>query len=247
VAAPRGRSSAARLITVPILFFLAAGLIIQSAASLALFARSADTRDLAAAIETGLTPDAAYLYRFVAESGLALPSADCDDALTRARLTVGLAALAAATKGTDPAQMDAAARNALQIARSRLSCNPLDGNAWLRFSMINVQSSGPSPTAIEALRLSYWCAPNEGWVIKSRLPFATQLYLAGDIEFETEYRDDLQRFATYEPGRQVASTYIATNPRIRTLLHPLIAAQPEERKKEIVAEIDRLGLLFNAQ
>jgi hypothetical protein len=246
VAAPRRRLSAARLITAPILFFLAAGLTIQSIVALADFAHNADTRDLAASIEKGFSSDPDYIARFAAESDLARPSSDCDDALTRARLTVSLAALEGATKGSDLAKMDAAAKNALDVARERLICNPLDGNAWLRYAMINVQSSGPAPMAIEALRLSYWCAPNENWVIEARLPFATRLYLAGATEFEAEYRDDLQRFATYEPGAQVAATYVAIDPRIRALLHPLIAVQPEKRKKAIVAEIDRLGLLFDA-
>jgi hypothetical protein len=59
--------------------------------------------------------------------------------------------------------------------------------------------------------------------------------------------EDLRRFATFESTYQVAATYVAIAPRIQALLHPLIAAQTEPRKKAIVAEIDRLGLIFDAQ
>ena len=246
MAAPRRRFSAARLITAPVLFFIVAGLVIHSVAALASFARNADIRDLAASIEAGHDPDPDYLSRFVANNGLDRPSNDCGDALTRARLTVTVAALERATKGTDLALIDAAMQNALETAKHRLSCNPLDGNAWLRLAMIEVQSSGPAPAVIDALRLSFWSAPNESWVMESRLPFATRLYLAGVTGFEAEYRDDLARFADYQPGNQVAATYVNVAPRIQALLHPLIAGQPEKRKKEIIAEIDRLGLLFDS-
>jgi hypothetical protein len=112
--------------------------------------------------------------------------------------------------------------------------------------MIEAQFSGSTPAAIDALRLSYWSAPNESWILGARLPFATRLYLAGVSGFESEYLEDLRRFATFEPAGQVAATYIKTVPRIRALLHSLIEAQPENRKKATVVEIDRLGLLFDA-
>ena len=244
MAAPGRRSSALKLIVSPILFLITVGLVIQSVSALASFAQTADTRDLAASIEKGFKPDIGYLSRFVRDNGFDRSPNDCGDAITRARLTVGLAALQTASAGNDVEMIDAAERNALEIARHRLTCNPLDGNAWLGLAVIETQSSGPAPTTIDALRLSYWAAPNEGWVMEARLPFATRLYLAGVAGFESEYLDDLRRFADYEPINQVAATYIDIDARIQALLHPMIASQPEARKKAIVAEIDRLGLRF---
>jgi hypothetical protein len=244
VAVPQRRLSAARLLAAPLFFGISAGVMVQSTAALVSFARNSDVRDLAASIESGIVPDSGYLMRYVADNGLDRPDSDCGDAITRARLTVSLAALDGAAKGTDLAGIDAAEKNALEISKHRLMCNPLDGNAWLRFAIVNVKASGPAPAAINALRLSYWSAPDEGWLMEARLPFATELYLAGVTSFENEYLDDLRRFATYEPGGRVAATYVATTPRIQALLHPLIAAQPERRKMGIVAEIDRLGMLF---
>lgn len=244
---PRARFSLTRLTTVPILAVIVTGLTVQSIAAFASFTRNADIRDLAGSIEEGVQPDLDYLPRFVATNGLDRASNDCGDAFTRARLTVSLAALDGASRGDDLTAIDAAEKNALDAAGRRLSCNPLDGNAWLRFAIVTAQASGPSGAAVEALRLSYWAAPNESWVIEARLPFATRLYLAGAKGFESEYLDDLRNFAMYEPTTRVAATYVATEPRVRTLLHPLIARQAEKRKKEIVAEIDRLGMLFDAE
>jgi hypothetical protein len=247
VAARQRRWSVSRLITSPILFFVAIALVAASVRALAVFAGGADTRDLAASIEKGFKPDPDYLSSFVRNNGLDRPFTACGDAITRARLTVGLAALDAAIKGDVLASIDAAEKSALEIAKHRLSCNPLDGNAWLRYAMIETRSIGPAPAAIDALRLSYWSAPSESWVMEARLAFATPLYLDGVPGFEGEYLEDLRRFATYEPASQVAATYVETAPRIRAMFHPLIEAQSETRKRAMVAEIDRLGVLFDAQ
>lgn len=245
--AAQRRLSLARLITGPMLFIMAVGLIIQSASAIAAFALNADVRDLAESIEKGFQPDADYLSRFVSRNDFHRPASDCGNAITRSRLTVSLAALERTMKGNNIALRDAANKNALDVAKHRLTCNPLDGNAWLGFAMVKTQVSGPIPAAVDALRLSYWSAPNESWVMVARLPFATRLYLAGVAGFESEYMEDLRRFATFESTYQVAATYVAIAPRIQALLHPLIAAQTEPRKKAIVAEIDRLGLIFDAQ
>jgi hypothetical protein len=245
LAAPRRRRRpVSRLIALPALALIAAALLVRSAAALAAFAANADTRDLAVSIEQGEPADGVYLARFVAAHGLDRPSADCGDAITRSRLTITLAALAAATKGADLAALDAAEKNALQIAGERLRCNPLDGNAWLRFAMVEVQASGPSKQALDALRLSYWAAPAESWIVFARLPFATGLYLAGASGFENEYLEDLRHYVDWERADRVAHTYVATDPRIRALLHPLIAEQPERRRKELVALIDQFGMVF---
>ena len=101
------------------------------------------------------------------------------------------------------------------------------------------------PVVIDALRLSYWSAPNESWVMEARLPFATHLFLTGVSALDSEFVNDLRRFVTYQPEPRVAEGYVNAVPQIQALLHPLIAAQPDERKKAILAEIDRLGVIFD--
>ena len=234
--------TAASLITSPILFAIAVAVASLSVRALMQFAANADIFDLAASIENGAAPDADYLARFVASAGLDQASSDCGDPFTRASLTVNFAALEATTDALDATLIDAAERNAVRAAEHRLSCNPLDGNAWLRYAMVQTRSKGLAASAIDALRVSYWAAPSEGWIIEPRLAFATNLHLAGATGFETEYLGDLRRFTSFESTSQVAAAYVAMSSQVRALFHPSIDAQAGKRKRAIVAEIDRLGV-----
>lgn len=245
MAAFRRIAMAASLLTSLILFAIGVVVAALSIRALVLFASKADVFDLAASIEKGALPDADYLARFVGSHALDQASADCGDPFTRASLTVNLAALEAATKAIDVAAIDAAERNATDAAERRLECNPLDGNAWLRYAMVKNRGEGPVGSVTGALRASYWAAPSEGWIIEARLTFATNLYLAGATGFETEYLDDLRRFASFEPTNRVAAAYVAIASRVRARMRPLVDSQPETRRKAIVAEIDRLGVDYS--
>ena len=242
MANPRRKTSAAAFIASPILFVVAFGIAGLSARALALSATNADLIDLAASLESQAQPDADYLARFIASKGLDRASIDCGDSFTRASLTVNLAVLDAATKALNAPLTEAAGRSTLRAAEHRLACNPLDGNAWLRYAEVENKSQGRAETVTDALRASYWTAPSEGWIIESRLPFATDLVLAGSSGFETEYVDDLRRFTTFETTSRVAAAYVALTPSVRRRLRPLIDAETDARKKAILAEIDRLGV-----
>ncbi len=242
MATPRRTTTVAAFIASPILVVIAVGVVGLSVRALALSAVNADLFDLAASIEKQALPDADYLAHFVASKGLDRDSIDCGDSFTRASLTVNLAALDAATTTINVPLADAAERNAVRAAERRLACNPLDGNAWLRYAMVENRAKGPVESVVDALRASYWTAPSEGWIIESRLPFTTNLVLAGVGGFETEYVDDLRRFASFESTTRVAAVYVALSPPVRQRMRPLIDAQPETRKKAILAEIDRLGV-----
>ncbi len=234
--------TAASLITSPILFVTAVVVASLSLRALIQFAANADILDLAASVESGALPEAEYLARFVASAGLDRATSDCGDPFTRASLTVNFAALEAATDAFDATLIDVAERNAIRAAEHRLSCNPLDGNAWLRYAMVQTRGKGPVGSAIDALRLSYWTAPSEGWIIEPRLAFATDLRLTGATGFEAEYLGDLGRFTSFESTSRVAAAYVAMSSQVRALFHPLIDAQAGKRKRAIVAEIDRLGV-----
>jgi hypothetical protein len=65
--------------------------------------------------------------------------------------------------------------------------------------------------------------------------------------FETEYLDDLRRFASFEPTSRVAAAFVALSSPVRVRMRPLIDAQTDARKKAIVAEIDRLGVDYSRQ
>ncbi len=231
-----------------VLFVIAFAMAVLASRNLVLYAKNADLLDLASSLEKGAaSPDSHYLNRFVQTRGLDSFSADCGNAFTRASLTVTLAALDAASKENDVTSIEAAERAALHAAEHRLRCDPLDGNAWLRTALVNMREKAPVASVVDELRLSYWAAPSESWIIEPRLAFATDLTLAGVTGFETEYIGDLRRFVSYEPTKVVASSYVNTPPQIRGRLHPLIDAQPDSRKTAIRAEIDRLGVDFMRQ
>jgi hypothetical protein len=212
--------------------------------SLFMFVKTAPLRDLAMSIETGAHPDSAYLLTFIRNQGLDRPDSDCADSLTRAELTVALAALTTSAREKNNESVTTSANVALRVVEHRLACSPLDGNAWLRYATILSALGQPSTKVITALRLSYALAPNESWIIEPRILFATFMYVRGEKTFEAQYRRDLELFSTFMPTRAVAAKYVNSPPAVRTFLHSAILDQPDERQKAIIGEIDNLGVVF---
>lgn len=241
--ASRPSLSAASLIASPILVAVTAMTLVVATRALVLFASHADAFDLAASIERGgALPDATYLATFVKRNALDRAITDCGDSFTRASLTINLATMEAAGENDDAAATDVARTNALRAAEHRLLCNPLDGNAWLRYAMIKSRGGGDPASVVEDLRMSYWTAPSEGWIVEPRLVLATSLSLSGVSGFETEYLGDLRLYVSFEPASRVAATFVVTSPVVRQQLRPLIDELPDGHKKTIIAEIDALGV-----
>jgi hypothetical protein len=219
-----------------------AGLALRS---LAIVADGADLADLAASIERGVAPEGDYLARVVGAEGFAGDGDDCHDAMTRANLTIAWAALNAVAEDA-PARNDVRA-GATRAALRRLACDPLDGNAWLRYAMIAERGAAPSETVVAALGASYRLAPAEIWVIEPRLDFATRRLLAGAAIDSAGYAADLQRFVVFEPTTRVAAAYVASPPVVRRWLRPPIDAQPDPRRRDILTGIDRLGVDYERE
>lgn len=235
--------SAASLIASPILVAIAAMALVIATRALVLFASHADLFDLAASIErSGASPDATYLAAFVKRNALDRATADCGDSFTRASLTIHLATLEAASENDDAAAIGVARKNALRAAEHRLLCNPLDGNAWLRYAVVKSRGGGDPASVVEDLRMSYWTAPSEGWILEPRLVFATGLSLSGVGGFEMEYLSDLRLYVSFEPASRVAAAFVATSAIVRRRLRPLIDELSDGHKKTIIAEIDALGV-----
>jgi hypothetical protein len=212
--------------------------------SLGAFAASAQLRDLAASIEFGAKPDFGYLMNFIRSKGLDRPQADCGDSLTRAQLTVALAALTASAREKNKVSIATSAGIAQQTVVHRLSCSPLDGNAWLRYAIVLEALRQPRAKVVSALGLSYAFAPNEAWIIEPRILFATFLFVRGEKTLEAQYRKDLTLFSTYMPAQEVAQKYVGSPAAVRDILHAAILDQPTERQKNIVDAIDNLGVVF---
>ena len=188
-------------------------------------------------------PDADYLARFVASAGLDRASIDCGDPFTRASLTVNFAALEATTDALDATLIDAAERNAIRAAEHRLSCNPLDGNAWLRYAMVQTRGRGPAASAIDALARVVLGGAERG--LDHRAAF-------GLCDQPPSGRRD--RFRDGISGRPQTLHFLRVRPagsprpmsrclrRCARCSIRLIDAQAGKRKRAIVAEIDRLGV-----
>ena len=107
----------------------------------------------------------------------------------------------------------------MRAAERRLACNPLDGNAWLRYAMVEERSGPTRQRSIAALRASYWTAPSEGWIIEPRLALRDRSDCRGrDDGFEAEYVDDLRRFVSFESTDRVAAAYVAAPAPVRDSL-----------------------------
>ena len=90
--------------------------------------------------------------------------------------------------------------------------------------------------------MSYWTAPNEGWIVEPRLAFTTDLILSGVAGFEAEYLDDLRRFVAFEPASRVAATFVETSRPVRERLRAIIDRLPDAHRKTLIEEIDALGV-----
>ena len=69
-------------------------------------------------------------------------------------------------------------------------------------------------------------------------------YLARVTGFETAYLSDPRWVRSDELARQFAAAYVETASKAPALLHSLIDAQPDERKKAVVAAVERHGRDF---
>ena len=208
------------------------------------FAGNADRVDLAASIEKGAAAERAYLARFKPKSGEGGGYGACGDALSRADLTLALATLGEADRANQVGEVSNDLAPAIDTAETRLKCAPLDGNAWLQWSSLQLRTSGPTPRVLEGLKRSALFAPSESWVLAPRLDAVAKLSAAGIGALDLQYGADLRQFVTQEAVGAVAAAYVAHDDVLRRRMRPIIEAQSARRRKAIIGEVDRLGVDF---
>jgi hypothetical protein len=81
-------------------------------------------------------------------------------------------------------------------------------------------------------------------MMQARLALAINPYLARVTGFETAYLSGPRRVRSVELARQFASVYMETASKAPAPLHSLIGPQPDERKKAVVAEVERHDRVF---
>jgi hypothetical protein len=157
----------------------------------------------------------------LSRSRAALAVAGCRPELYRRTVTLQLARLDAVV--ADPAVVSPRAEldEANRLLQQALSCNPYDGNLWLRSASLELVRTGDLRRAVEFLRMSQLFAPSEAWIIRARLPVASALMLSKSGTDEI-LKDDFKALATSKWSRDAANFYLQAPEPTRTALDQFI-------------------------
>lgn len=154
----------------------------------------------------------------LADPQLPKPGALCNPQIQRSLVTARLSVVDAVVETGDFSRFDEAAGEARESVDDLLRCLPIDGNAWLRLAMIEVQRSGPTPEVVDALKTSYRTATADLWVMRARIPFALRLVSAGVDGIKPQLRAELGVFMADAFVRDIAIVYAMTPVQGRALL-----------------------------
>ncbi len=116
----------------------------------------------------------------------------------------------------------------LQAVETGLRCSPLDGNLWLRRSMLLARQGAASRDVLASLRLSQKSAPADGWIIYPRIRFEKPMVDAGSAGFGAVLQHDLKAVLENEADSDIMTFYVTSSPRVRRLVR---AASLELRPK----------------
>ena len=207
---------------------------------------SATVRMLAKAIEDGGQPKLDVLDQLHENDTSDRILARCDSTDLRALAAVRLREIDLAYVTADPARADRAGAAAEGAIRKALSCGPLDGNLWLRLASLQTARFGPSPEALEFLRLSHWIAPSEGWILRARVDFASRLLGAGLKSTESELRSDIRTLVSFDSNSNIADMFMTAPEAARAIYREWIQLLPEERKRSLARALERRGVDLTA-
>lgn len=146
------------------------------------------------------------------------PAGFCNATVARALVTVRLAMADAVVESDSFARFDGTLDDAALSLRDLLRCSPLDGNAWLRLAMVEVQRGGPTPAVVQALEASYLAAPVDLWVMRARIPFVARLVTSGVSGLEKPFETELDVFLDKAFSQDIAAVYAATPENARKIL-----------------------------
>jgi hypothetical protein len=220
---------------------LALGLIAWGVSGLEAVSEGATVRSLAAAIDSGGQPRLEVLDRIFESRVSDRVSASCYSPNLDALATVGATEVALAIAAADPIRTDRAAEGTEIAIRKSLQCSPLDGGMWLRLATLDVLRRGPSPRTAEFIKLSYLTAPNEGWVVRSRVDLSSRLFDAGFSAVEQELRADIRTMVNFDENRHIADMFVAAPETVRAIYREWVVLLPEARRQALRASLQRRG------
>lgn len=225
----------------PLLLAASLATLLAVASNIWSLAAGAGVIDLASSLERGAAPDHEYIQKFVAARDVQNRDANCGDAYSRAALTVSLASLRDASR-VDGGVAGPALERALAAAQARLSCSPVDGNAWLQWAQLKFHVGAAGTEVFDGVKRSALFAPAESWILAPRLDFEATLATSDAGDIELQFNRDLRQFVEYASTSAVAAAYVQQSASVRSRLRVFIEAQTDTRRRLIVAEIDRLGV-----
>ena len=173
---------------------------------------------LAERLETGETLSFAHAASFKETRHIDRFDNRCKLRERRSVLSFYLNAADAADRAQRPvSDIDSAYDNALGAARQTLKCTPVDGNAWLLLSVIEMRFIGSAPEVLEKIDYSYWTAPNEDWIMEARIRALSRLAAAGLDDVAPKLEREIVRYAEYAPIGATIKLYDASARPIRPI------------------------------
>ena len=117
-----------------------------------------------------------------------------------------IAALQVIQAGKRTAVAAAAAENARARARVKqtLSIAPYNPELWLALALLQAQSDPRDPTLVEALKMTYFTAPNDARLMPVRLDTATSFDALADPDVKELVRGDIRLMVTRQPELKAA-------------------------------------------
>jgi hypothetical protein len=175
----------------------------------------------------------------LARSRSALAIAGCKPDLYRRTVTLQLARLDAVVADAAAVSPRTELDDADRLLQQALSCNPYDGNLWLRSASLELVRTGNLRRAVEFLRMSQLFAPSEAWIIRARLPVASALTLSKSGT-EQILKDDFKALATSKWSRDAANFYLQVPAATRTTLDQVIGELSPEAAHPFKTWLHRL-------
>jgi hypothetical protein len=161
----------------------------------------------------------------------------CRTGIRRAAVTLHLSGLDV----SDGPSAAAAFAPSIRAITAALHCSPLDGNLWLRLAGVEAAADAPLGQVVQALRMSYWTAPNEGWVMLPRIVFAAPLQAAGVPLLAAEFGDDLRNTVLYGASEDVVALRAMLPDALQPKVDRLVAALPETHRSALDDAFARAG------
>jgi hypothetical protein len=156
-------------------------------------------------------------------------------AIIRLRLTeLGIAHEEAHTSSSDDLK-----RLETSVSRA-LTREPADAYLWLVLSWLRSKAGGQTEASLAALRMSYLCGPNEGWVAVLRNRFVLSFFSSMPPAIQDSTLQEFRVLVSSGYANQTATIFVGAASPIRDRLLEQIKTVPVDAKREFAAALYQL-------